>query len=112
MLLQNQFYSIGPCLLVHSELSNNFFIAFSFSSTILTRFAPELRPSLSRSGHIQADIWQRTSVAGIYAAGDVTETPQPSVPTALAQGLVAARAAERDAEQLPPFESKAVPRPV
>jgi len=82
------------------------------NTELLTRFAPELRPSLSRSGHIQVDIWQRTSVAGIYAAGDVTETPQPSVPTALAQGLVAARAAERDAEQLPPMESKAVPHPV
>jgi thioredoxin reductase (NADPH) len=71
------------------------------NTDVLTCFAPELRPSLSPSGHIQADIWQRTSIAGIYAAGDVTETPQPSVPTALAQGLVAARAAERDAEQQP-----------
>jgi thioredoxin reductase len=69
------------------------------NTDVLTCFTPELRPSLSPSGHIQADIWQRTSVTGIYAAGDVTETPQPSVPTALAQGLVAARAAERDAEQ-------------
>jgi thioredoxin reductase len=71
------------------------------NTDVLTCFTSELRPSLSFSGHIQADIWQRTSVAGIYAAGDVTETPQPSVPTALAQGLVAARAAERDAEQQP-----------
>jgi thioredoxin reductase len=71
------------------------------NTDVLTCFAPELRPSLSPSGHIQNDIWQRTSIAGIYAAGDVTETPQPSVPTALAQGLVAARAAERDAEQQP-----------
>jgi len=66
------------------------------NTDVLATFAPELRPSLSASGHILADAWQRTSVAGIYAAGDVTETPQPSVPTALAQGLVAARAAERD----------------
>jgi thioredoxin reductase len=64
------------------------------NTDVLTCFAPELRPSLSPSGHIQTDIWQRTTVAGIHAAGDVTETPQPSVPTALAQGLVAARAAE------------------
>jgi thioredoxin reductase len=69
------------------------------NTSVLTRFAPELRPVLNASGHILTDVWQRTSVAGIYAAGDVTETPQPSVPTALAQGLVAARAAERDAEQ-------------
>ncbi len=67
------------------------------NSDILDNFAPELRPALSASGHVITDIWQRTSVPGIYAAGDLTETPQPSVPTALAQGLVAARAAERDA---------------
>jgi thioredoxin reductase len=66
---------------------------------MLATFPTELRPSLSTSGHILTDVWQRTSVAGIYAAGDITETPQPSVPTALAQGLVAARAAERDAER-------------
>jgi thioredoxin reductase len=64
------------------------------NTNVLTTFAPALRPALSSSGHIVTDVWQRTSIAGIYAAGDVTETPQPSVPTALAQGLVAARAAE------------------
>ena len=67
------------------------------NSALLDNFAPELRPALSAGGHVVTDVWQRTSVAGIYAAGDLTETPQPSVPTALAQGLVAARAAERDA---------------
>jgi len=71
------------------------------NTQLLACFAPESRPALSPGGHILADVWQRTSVAGIYAAGDVTETPQPSVPTALAQGLVAARAAERDADQQP-----------
>ncbi len=68
------------------------------NSEVLATFPLALRPALSGSGHIVTDVWQRTSVASIYAAGDVTETPQPSVPTALAQGLVAARAAERDGE--------------
>lgn len=66
------------------------------NTDVLGRFSPELRPALNASGHIVTDVWQRTSVAGIFAAGDVTETPQPSVPTALAQGLVAARAVERN----------------
>jgi thioredoxin reductase len=66
------------------------------NTELLTTFAEELRPALSVQGHVLTDVWQRTNVAGIYAAGDLTETPQPSVPTALAQGLVAARAAERD----------------
>jgi len=67
------------------------------NSAVLQCFAADLQPALSASGHVLTDIWQRTSIAGLYAAGDLTETPQPSVPTALAQGLVAARAAERDA---------------
>lgn len=68
------------------------------NSAVLEVFSTTLKPTLSATGHVLADVWQRTSVPGIYAAGDLTETPQPSVPTALAQGLVAARAAERDAE--------------
>ena len=65
---------------------------------VLETFAAELRPRLGPGGHLLVDAWQRTSTPGLYAAGDVTENPQPSVPTALAQGLVAARAVERDIE--------------
>ncbi len=67
------------------------------NSGVLMVFSDTLKPALGKGGHILVDTWQRTSVPGIYAAGDVTDSPQPSVPTALAQGLVAARAAERDA---------------
>jgi thioredoxin reductase len=42
------------------------------------------------------DTWQRTTVPGIYAAGDVTDNVQPAIPTAIAQGLAAAKAIERD----------------
>ena len=66
------------------------------NTDLLAGFAPDLRPALSASGHVQVDTWQRTSVPGLYAAGDLTDSPQPSVPTAIAQGLAAARAIERD----------------
>lgn len=66
------------------------------NTDLLERFQPELRPELTPSGHIRVDLWQRTNVAGLYAAGDVTDPPQPSVPTAIAQGLTAARAIEVD----------------
>lgn len=62
----------------------------------LDRFDPDLRPSLTADGHVHVDGWQRTSVAGLYAAGDLTDSVQPSVATAIAQGLAAARAIERD----------------
>jgi thioredoxin reductase len=66
------------------------------NTEILERFAPEIRPRLTASGHIQADAWQRTSVPGLYAAGDITDPPQPSVLSALAQGLTAAKAIQVD----------------
>jgi thioredoxin reductase len=66
------------------------------NTEVLRAFPPDARPQLLPSGHVQVDNWQRTSIPGIYAAGDITESPQPSVPTAIAQGLAAARAIERD----------------
>ncbi len=66
------------------------------NTQVLYAFAEGLRPALTDRGYIQVDAWQRTSVPGIYAAGDVTESVQPSVPTAMAQGLAVARAIERD----------------
>ena len=66
------------------------------NTDVLERFAPQLRPDMTASGHVHVDTWQRTSSPGIYAAGDITDSPQPSVPTAIAQGLAAARAIERD----------------
>ncbi|HNA30858.1 MAG TPA: NAD(P)/FAD-dependent oxidoreductase [Thiobacillaceae bacterium] len=66
------------------------------NTDVLERFEPHLRPDLTATGHIHTDAWQRTSTPGLYAAGDITDSPQPSVPTAIAQGLAAARAIERD----------------
>lgn len=66
------------------------------NTDIVECFAAELRPTRTAGGHIQVDAWQRTGIPGLYAAGDITDSPQPSVPTAIAQGLAAARAIERD----------------
>ena len=66
------------------------------NTAMLDDFSAAIRPALKASGHLHVDGWQRTSVPGVYAAGDVTDSPQPSVPTAIAQGLAAARAIERD----------------
>lgn len=68
------------------------------NTTVLERFDAALLPRMTADGHIEVDRWQRTSVPGLYAAGDVTANPQPSVPTAIAQGLAAAKAIERDGQ--------------
>jgi thioredoxin reductase (NADPH) len=66
------------------------------NTTVLERFDPAIRPRLVDSGHIHVERDQRTSVPRIYAVGDVTDCIQPSVPTAIAQGLAAAKAVEMD----------------
>ena len=67
------------------------------NSEIVAHFAPEIRPHRLPAGHIDTDRWQRTSIDHLYAIGDVTDTPQPSVAVAVAQGLTAARAIEHHA---------------
>ncbi len=42
------------------------------------------------AGYIKTDIFQRTSMAGVYAAGDVTTHPVKQVGTAVGQGITAA----------------------
>ena len=66
------------------------------NTELLTGFSPGIRPQLTVTGHLQVDGWQRSSVPGIYAAGDVTDNVQPAIPTAIAEGLAAAKAIERD----------------
>jgi thioredoxin reductase len=66
------------------------------NTEVVETFAPALRPQRTPSGHLHVDTWQRTTVPGIYAAGDVTDNVQPAIPTAIAQGLAAAKAIERD----------------
>jgi thioredoxin reductase (NADPH) len=41
-------------------------------------------------GYIKTDIFQRTSIAGVYAAGDVTTHPVKQIGTAVGQGITAA----------------------
>lgn len=66
------------------------------NTEVVESFTPALRPERGPSGHLHVNTWQRTTVPGIYAAGDVTDNVQPAIPTAIAQGLAAAKAIERD----------------
>jgi thioredoxin reductase (NADPH) len=45
---------------------------------------------VDEAGYVKTDIFQRTSVAGVYAAGDVTNHPVKQVGTAVGQGITAA----------------------
>ncbi len=48
---------------------------------------------LSAQGYIQTDASMRTSLAGVYAAGDARETPLRQVVTAVSDGAIAATSA-------------------
>lgn len=56
--------------------------------------------SLSETGHVLVDPHQRTSLPGLYAAGDVCESPYKQITIAIAQGATAALAASEYINQL------------
>jgi thioredoxin reductase (NADPH) len=45
---------------------------------------------VDEAGYIKTDIFQRTNVGGVYAAGDVTNHPVKQIGTAVGQGITAA----------------------
>ena len=55
-----------------------------------SQLAREAGVEVDEHGYIKIDIFQRTSVAGVYAAGDVTNHPVKQVGTAVGQGITAA----------------------
>lgn len=55
-----------------------------------SQVAREAGVEVDEHGYIKVDMFQRTSVAGVYAAGDVTNHPVKQVGTAVGQGITAA----------------------
>ncbi len=55
-----------------------------------SQIAREAGLEVDEHGYIKTDFFQRTSVAGVYAAGDVTSHPVKQVGTAVGQGITAA----------------------
>jgi len=55
-----------------------------------SQLAKEAGVEVDKNGYITIDIRQRTNIAGVYAAGDVTNHPVKQVGTAVGQGITAA----------------------
>jgi thioredoxin reductase (NADPH) len=55
-----------------------------------SQIAREAGLEVDDHGYIKTDIFQRTSIAGVYAAGDVTNHPVKQIGTAVGQGITAA----------------------
>jgi len=52
--------------------------------------AKESGIEIDEHGYIKTDLYQRTNIQGVYAAGDVTNQPVKQVGTAVGQGITAA----------------------
>ncbi len=55
-----------------------------------SQIAREAGVEVDEHGHVKIDIFQRTNLLGVYAAGDVTNHPVKQVGTAVGQGITAA----------------------
>ncbi|MGQ9539014.1 MAG: NAD(P)/FAD-dependent oxidoreductase, partial [Candidatus Bathycorpusculaceae bacterium] len=55
-----------------------------------SQLAKEAGVAVDEDGYILVDARQRTNIAGVYAAGDVTNHPVKQVGTAVGQGITAA----------------------
>ena len=55
-----------------------------------SQLAQESGVEVNEHGYIKTDMFQRTNVSGVYAAGDVTNHPVKQVGTAVGQGITAA----------------------
>lgn len=57
-----------------------------------------LAPAMQASGFVQTDPQCRTSIAGVYAIGELAQRAHPCCVTAMADGVVAAKAIQRELE--------------
>ncbi len=55
-----------------------------------SQLAKEAGVNVNDEGYVKVDIFQRTNILGVYAAGDVTNHPVKQVGTAVGQGITAA----------------------
>jgi thioredoxin reductase (NADPH) len=55
-----------------------------------SQIAQDARIQVNDEDYIKTDVFQRTSIPGVYAAGDVTNHPVKQVGTAVGQGITAA----------------------
>lgn len=64
----------------------------------LIGMGPWLKPAINKEGFIKVNDYQQTVIPHLYAIGDVTSRPLPCLPSAIAQGSIAAKAIMLDAE--------------
>jgi thioredoxin reductase (NADPH) len=55
-----------------------------------SQLAKEAGVEVDKDGYIKIDMFQRTNIPGVYAAGDVTNHPVKQIGTAVGQGITAA----------------------
>jgi thioredoxin reductase (NADPH) len=69
---------------------------FAPNSEFLDTLAPVAHMAKQARGYLCIDAWRRTSIASVYAVGDVASPDPQAVVTAIADGAIAARAIAQD----------------
>jgi thioredoxin reductase (NADPH) len=69
---------------------------FAPNSEFLDSLSPVAHMAKQAGGYLWTDAWRRTSVASVYAIGDVASPDLQAVVTAVADGALAARAIAQD----------------
>lgn len=75
---------------------------YSPNTAFIEKVAPWMAEILDEHGFIPVDLRQRTPIPNLYAVGDVTNLQFPCIPTAIAQGSVAAKSIVLTAQGLTP----------
>lgn len=84
-------------LSVNGTAYDHLFVMYGFEACV-----PRGLEGLVRTdkGFVQADLWGKTSLANIYAIGEVTQTFHPCVVTSYAHGIQAAKSIHQEIENL------------
>ena len=69
---------------------------FAPNSEFLDTLSPVAHMAKQAGGYVWVDAWRRTSIASVYAVGDVASPDPQAVVTAIADGAIAARAIAQD----------------
>jgi thioredoxin reductase len=73
-------------------------VGFAPNCEFLGVFQPFMDIKKQTGGYLYTDAWQRTSIASVYAIGDVASPEMQSVVTAIADGAKAAHSISQDLE--------------
>lgn len=98
-IIEGEEYTIKESKVIWNGLEKNFDqIVVMYGFTAALEFAKGLELALDQKGYIRTDAECRTSIDKIFAIGEIANRSHPCCTTAMADGVIAAKAVQRDIE--------------